>query len=114
MKNQKDLMTEYPLSGDGVVRVYQPFGKEKYTALVEQNGRYPAAGKVARNSGRSEFSLVVEGCFEYSVDGTKLTLGVNDYVTVADGQRYSIEGSGRILVFVSDQTGGTTLIEDIS
>lgn len=113
MKNQDGMMKQYALSGDGVVRVYQPFGKEKYTALVEQRGRYPAQGKIARNKGRREFSVVVSGCFEYTVDGQKYSLEANDYITVGDGQRYSIEGDGKVIVFVADEENGSTLIEDL-
>lgn|GEM_PF-2995257 len=112
MKNQIEVMKEYALSGDGVVRVYQPFGKEKYIALAEQCARYPEPGKIARNQGRSEFSLVLSGSFEYTIDGKKVTLKENDFITVAEGQRYSIEGKGKVLVFVTDDTGGATIIEE--
>ena len=111
METKAEIMTEYTLSGDGVVRVYKPFGKDKYLAIVKQHGRYPEAGKIARNSGRSEFSVVLSGSFKYTVDGETVLLQEDDYITVNDGQRYSIEGEGKVLVFVSDREGGATLIE---
>ncbi|MBN8550707.1 MAG: hypothetical protein J0M12_15440 [Deltaproteobacteria bacterium] len=111
MKNSSDVVKEYPLSGDGVVRVYKPFGNEKYIAVVEQHGRYPEAGKTARNHGRSEFSVIISGTFEYCVDGVQTTLKEKDHILVGDGQRYSIEGNGKALVFVTDREGGATLIE---
>jgi len=114
MKNQPGTMKEYVLSGDAVVRVFQPFGKEKYVAIVEQNGRYPAPGKIAKNKGRCEFSVVLSGTFEFTVDGKKMELQSKDFITVADGQSYSIEGQGSVLVFVDDQEDGATLIENSS
>lgn len=111
MKNTTDCIKTYALSGGGTVRVCKPFSTQHYSALVEQNGRYPEVGKIARNKGRREFSLVIEGTFTYTVNGTVQTLGANEQILVKDGDRYTIDGCGKVLVVVEDQPEGCTLIE---
>lgn len=101
----------YELSGGGKVEVFKPFGTENYFAIVTQNGRYPEAGKVAKNVGRDEFSLILDGEFEYNVDGQVTKLKKDQSLLVKDGSKYWINGQGRILVFVRDEKNGRTEIE---
>lgn len=110
MSNDPVISTKYSLSGGGTVTVHKPFGSEHYIAIVEQDGRYPEPGKTARNVGRSEFSTVLEGRFEYIIDGTARILEANQSTMVPDGSRYSIEGTGKVLVVVHDMPGGKTEI----
>jgi mannose-6-phosphate isomerase-like protein (cupin superfamily) len=111
MTNTRTFVEEYALSGGGKVRVVKPFGDRNYCAIVEQDGRYPESGKNAHNRGRREFSYVLEGSFTFIIDGAKSTLKKNGSILIDDGQVYSIEGKGRILVVVEDKAGGKTAIE---
>ncbi len=111
---QKNLEPKiYELSGGGEVSVYKPFGQNLYFALVTQHGRYPESGKIGKNVGRSEFSIVLEGKFKYCINGESTNLEKDQSVMVPDGAAYWIEGSGRILVMIDDKANGQTLIEDI-
>jgi mannose-6-phosphate isomerase-like protein (cupin superfamily) len=112
MKKPEDIIKKYELSGGGTVRVCKPFGDNCYCAVVEQQGRYPEAGKIARNKGRREFSLILEGQFTYTIDGKRFELKTDGSILVDDGQTYGIQGKGKVLVMVQDQPGGTTQIED--
>lgn len=110
--NFNDAVQMYELSGGGSVRVCKPFSEQNYGAIVEQAGRYPEAGKQARNSGRREFSMVLEGEFNYTVDGVSRRLKKFDSILVDDGQIYVIDGHGMVLVMVEDLPGGKTIIEN--
>jgi mannose-6-phosphate isomerase-like protein (cupin superfamily) len=103
-------MEKYLLSGGGVVTVFKPFGGGHYIALVEQDGGYPAQGFHARNLNRREFSVVLDGTFEYELDGEKVTLSPGESILVPSEVPYKISGSGRVLVMVDDQDGGRTEI----
>lgn len=109
--NAEASVKRYQLSGGGVVTVHKPFGGEHYVAVVEQKGRYPEGGKMARNQKRSEYSVVLDGTFSYSVDGKQSKLKSGDSILVGDGSTYSIDGEGRVLVVVYDLPGGRTVIE---
>lgn len=102
----------YELSGGGVVTVYRPFGDTHYVAVVESCGVYPALGSEARNRGRAEHIVVLEGSFAVRRNGQLHSLAAGDELALPDGVRYTIEGTGRALVMVHDQPGGETEILD--
>lgn len=104
--------TVYTLSGGGTVEVHTPFGNAYYLAVVIQDGRYPEKGKIARNKGRQEYSVILEGEFCYRVGGEPKTLGVNDSILVPADVDYTLDGRGKILVFVHDEEGGTTIVTE--
>lgn len=110
---QEEHVKEYQLSGGGTVKVYKPFGDGVYFAIVEMDGVYPEEGKVAQNIGREEYSVVLDGEFEYEIAGAKKMFKKGDAVLVGDGVKYKITGKGRDLVFVKDVPGGKTeILED--
>lgn len=109
---ETEFVKTYELDGGSSVKVFKPFGDGCYSAIVDQKGRYPAPGKVARNSGRQEHTLLLSGSLTYTVDGVTRVLHANDTILVGDGQTYVINGAGQALVMVQDGPGGKTLILD--
>lgn len=107
-----EVLKTYELDGGSTVKVFKPFGEGCYSAIVDQRGRYPAPGKIARNSGRREYSLLLSGSLTYTVDGVSRVLHANDTILVGDGQTYFIDGEGQALVMVQEGPGGKTLILD--
>lgn len=106
-----DVKKSYALDGECQVTVYKPFGDETYFAIVDQNGRYPGEGRSARNVGRKEYSIVLDGEFQYQIDGVTQIVKQNESVAVGDGSRYSITGKGKLLVYIHDEPHGSTVIE---
>lgn len=105
---------KYDLSGGSEVLVCKPFGERTYFAYVNMpTGRYPEEGKIAHNVGRDECSLVIEGKFFYQINEETITVEPGEMVLVKNGDRYSITGSGKVIVFVEDQTNGRTEVVDI-
>ena len=96
-----------------MVEVHQPFGNNHYYALVDLNGRYPELGKIAHDIGRREYMQLLEGRVELTINNVRQVLQPKLSRLVDDGDYYFIEGRGIVMVFVEDQEGGTTQVEDL-
>lgn len=107
-----EVSVQYALSGGGKVVVHKPFGGDHYVALVEMSGEYPEPGKLARNNGRDEFIVILEGTFEVTVNDGTQELSAGGAIFVPNGAYYRIVGAGKSLVVVRDEQGGSTEIVD--
>ena len=105
-----EFVSRYQLSGGSSVTLLKPFGSTNYVALVDQRGRYPESGMIARNRNRRELLYVLEGEVSVECAGTIVSLRESAGFLIKEGDRYSIEGEGRVLVIVTDEPGGTTEI----
>lgn len=103
---------KYELSGGSLVEVHKVFGNDYYLAIVDIDGEYPETGKIAKNSGRQEYIIILEGSMKITVDGEEHSLVAGESILVPDGGTYGIIGKGRALVFVNDQPGSKTDILD--
>lgn len=115
MGDSKEVVVQkYDLSGGDTVEVHKPFGHEFYVAIATMNeNNYPGKGKIARNNGRTEYMLMLDGQMEFTHNGETRIVKQGESVMVGDGDTYSIIGNGRSLVFVHDEQGekqGTTEI----
>lgn len=109
----KVKINKYDLDGGSKVTVYKIFGDRFYFAIVDMDGSYPIPGQLARNKGRNEFVLVIEGQITIVKNGTKKNLNEGGTILLNDGSRYEITGRGKSLVFVDDgiTAKGKSLIE---
>jgi hypothetical protein len=103
----------YVLPGGGTVEVHKPFGNEYYYAFVKLSGQYPQAGQIARDIGRREYVQLLEGKVTLTVNGEDNSLESGATQLIKDGDAYRLSGDGELMVFVEDQEGGTTQIEDL-
>jgi glyoxylate utilization-related uncharacterized protein len=94
-----------------LVEVHKPFGDTHYYALLTLKGMYPGENRIARNAGRREYVYLLEGEATLTVNGTSHILRPKMHQLLKDGDRYSLQGEGQILVFVEDQINGSTVIE---
>lgn len=111
------MRTRYTLDGGSTVDVFKPpFGETDdaayYFAIVDSNGRYPKAGKVAHNNGRDECITVLEGELTVVVDGKEQVVKINESILVPDGAVYQTHGKSKNHVFVRDRKDGKTEILD--
>ena len=74
-------------------------------ALVVQSGRYPEAG-FRKNSVCTEAMFVIEGEFTLTVAGEARALKPHDVAYVPLDTPYSIEGSGKVFVFIEPAWDG--------
>lgn len=102
----------YQLPG-ALVEVHQPSEDKHYYAKVELDGNYPGKGKIAHNKGRKESLHWLEGRAELKVNNVTYVLEAGSRIVMRDGDRYTLEGKGKAVVFVKDQPKGTTLIEEL-
>lgn len=105
-------ITKYVLEQDSEVEVHKVFGDSYYIALVTLHGRYPEAGKIAKDKNRSEYLYIENGLITVTHNGEKKELKTGENLLISDGDTYSIEGNGRIIVFVKDDEGGVSEIID--
>lgn len=101
----------YELPG-AKVAVHKPFGDQHYWAFVELDGHYPGLNRVACDVGRREYIHLIEGIAKLTVNDVHHILQPRVSRLVNDGDRYSLEGKAKLMVFVEDQVGGATHIED--
>lgn len=102
----------YKLPG-AVVELHRPSNNSShYYAVVELDGRYPGEGHIAHNVGRRESLHWLEGEAQLTVNKTTHVLTGRKRVAMNDGDYYLLEGKGRAIVFVKDQPGGQTQIEE--
>ncbi len=101
----------YRLPG-ALVELHRHSGSNHYYARVNLDGRYPGDNKIAHNIGRKESLHWLEGRAQLTVNNVTHILDTRTRVTMSDGDYYSLEGAGRAIVFVKDQPGGKTLIEE--
>jgi quercetin dioxygenase-like cupin family protein len=107
----EEHVQKYDLSGGDTVEVHQPFGKQVYFAIADMEGNpYPEGGKIAKDNGRIEYMLMLEGEMNITINGETKTVKQGEFIQVNDGDTYSIVGKGRSLVFVKDEEGGKTEI----
>ena len=96
------IVTIYPASND----------KRIYFAHIVMNGeRYPAKG-VAVNYKQTEAIYVIKGKFNIAYGGEILTLEDNDIIYFEEKEKYSLTGTGEIIVAVTPAKGGTTKVID--
>ena len=96
------------------VEVHQPTGKFHYFANLEVHGNYPGDGKIAHNVGRKESLHWLEGEGKLILNNRVHLLNKGLRIVMNDGDQYTLAGEGKAIVFVKDQLGGTTIIEDLS
>ena len=103
----------YELSGGAQCQVYRSDTNQTlpYLAKVTLDGRYPATNNIAHNINRVEEILAVSGRFRVTIDGAEHALEENQSVIVRNGQRYSLEGCGELLVLVLDGHKAESKIE---
>lgn len=100
--------------GQSSAEVHKPFGNNHYYALVDLNGHYPQADKIAHNVGRREYMHLLKGEVDLTINNEHHLLQPNSTKLVDDGDYYYIDGKGKIMVFVEDKDGGITEIKDLS
>ncbi|HET9947099.1 MAG TPA: hypothetical protein VFQ63_03480 [Patescibacteria group bacterium] len=106
-------ITKYVLEEDSTVEVHKIFGDEYYIAFVTIHGRYPEAGKIAHDINREEYLCVEDGEITVVHNKEKKTLKKGENLLIADGDYYSIEGDGRVVVFVKDgKDGKSDIVEE--
>ena len=103
--------TTYKLPG-AVVELHRSSGSNHYYAFVALDGRYPEEGQIAHNVGRRETLHWLEGEAHLILNGTTQFLTGRKRVAMNDGDSYILEGKGRAIVFVKDQPGGQTQINE--
>lgn len=100
----------YTLSGGAQCIVVNPYKAKFYTAVVEIDGTYPEKGKFARNKGRQEHLLVLNGACECNKDGKVHHLREGEELHIEDGDTYTIIGKATVLVTVKDSSNAQTQI----
>ena len=103
-------ITKHKLEGGGSVDVHKVFGEECFIAIANIENIYPGNENIAKDVGRSEYLYILEGNFSICVNDKNEILGKDEHLLISDGDTYEITGQGRILVFVKDETGGSTEI----
>ncbi|HLL60783.1 MAG TPA: hypothetical protein VK338_03630 [Candidatus Nitrosocosmicus sp.] len=102
---------KYVIEKDTIVEVYKVFGNEQYFAIAEINGRYPQPGKIAHDINRQEYIYVLTGEILVSINGQQHSLKPEDTCLIKEDDKYYIQGTGKVLVFVKDGEDGTSKLE---
>lgn len=105
---------KYNLEDDSIVETFKLFPKDSegeiYLAIVEMDGMYPSKGKIAKNSNRDEYFLVLKGEFTITVNDKVKKLKEGEGCLALDGQSYKTQGTGKLLVFLRDKDNGKSNI----
>ena len=81
-------------------------------AVVHLAGTYPESGRVATNKSRIEKITLIDGQATLEINGQRTELRRGSFAVVADGDTYSLEGTGTLVVAVRDGEAGTTVLSD--
>ncbi|HVZ66965.1 MAG TPA: hypothetical protein VG917_01765 [Patescibacteria group bacterium] len=104
--------TTYDLPG-AKVNLHKKPDNNHYYAEVELDGNYPGVNLVAHNVYRKETLHWITGKAQLTINGKVRQLNERTKAVMNDGDLYTLTGKGQAIVFVKDQPGGKTLIEEI-
>src|SRR5689334_21081936 len=112
----KPRIHTYILNGGGEVDVHKVFNKQHYIAVVDLQGRYPEKGHFAKDKGRKEYVVLIEGRVKLQINDTTESMKIRKGYLIRNNDIYHLNGKGKILVFVDDGkklTGKTEIISSV-